>query len=334
MASYEILEIKGKWIGIVKQLYTHTTGKIKIANRFTQNLEITKGLKQGCTLSPLLFNIYIDKMVENWEHKCERRGITIEDRELKHLLFADDHIIFIKNKENMTFMIETLKNELMKYGLKININKTEYMCIGGGQQDIHIGDETIRHCQDYKYLGSIISANGSIEEDVNNRVRQGKAATRALHGVLWNNNIRKETKKNIFHSIIESITLYGGEVWPVTESLRNKIRTVELDFLRRCLQITKRERWRTEEIWKEMGITSSITRNLENRTLRWYGHVERMQEHRWPKNIFKWSPGGKRRRGRPCYKWKTHVTNIMVERDLQQGDWEDRERWRLKTTNP
>lgn len=61
----------------------------------------------------------------------------------------------------------------------------------------------------------------------------------------------------MFNSIVESTTLCGVDTWPVTENIRNKIRTVELDFMRRSLQITGKV-----GIWKVMDISSSITEIL------------------------------------------------------------------------
>ncbi|KAF2905711.1 hypothetical protein ILUMI_00466 [Ignelater luminosus] len=87
---------------------------------------------------------------------------------------------------------------------------------------------------------------------------------------------------------------------------RDKIRTVEVDYMRWCLQYTRRDKIRTENIWREMEVKSSVANKLENRALKWYGHVSRMGEERWPKRILEWSPKGRRRRtGRPAVKWKT-----------------------------
>jgi hypothetical protein len=67
-----------------------------------------------------------------------------------------------------------------------------------------------------------------------------------------------------------------------------------------------------------MGITCSITKHLENSYLQWYGHVQHMQEDRWPERIFKWSPTGKWR-GRLVLVWETYIKKVMEDRGL--GWW-------------
>nr|CAH7733017.1 unnamed protein product [Callosobruchus chinensis] len=103
--------------------------------------------------------------------------------------------------------------------------------------------------------------------------------------------------------------------------------------MRRGLQVTRTDKIRTAEIWQRMGIECSITRKLENKALQWYGHVQRMPEHRWPKQVLEWEPPGRRRRGRPALRWETYIGHAMIDRDLRVGDWNVRELWREKTAN-
>lgn len=83
----------------------------------------------------------------------------------------------------------------------------------------------------------MIIENGIISEEVESRIRFGKAATREL---LWNKDIREETTRtSTFHSILESSNLYGSQSWLMIETIRIEIRTVELDIMRPSLQITR-----------------------------------------------------------------------------------------------
>lgn len=71
-------------------------------------------------------------------------------------------------------MMEALEEELVNKGMIINFDKTEYLCIGEKQNDIQIRHQTIKHCNTFEDLGSIITRNGAVEEDINNRIRMGK----------------------------------------------------------------------------------------------------------------------------------------------------------------
>ena len=331
--AMERMNIPLKWINIVKQIYRNTTAQIKLGRRLTQEIVLTKGLKQGCTLSPMLFNIYVDQALEVWYKKCDRMGFEIGDKTFHSLLFADDQVLFAQDGDDMEYMVRKIDEEYRKWGLNINYNKTEYMCIGKEVSNLVVNNEIIKKCDSFKYLGSHISSLGTCQKDIDSKIALGRQATRVLHGLIWNKNISKEVKKMMFHSLVENIMLYGAEMWPVTQKTRDRIRTVELDYMRRCLQLTREDRIRTEKIWDKMEINCSITKKLENKQLQWYGHVERMPEERWPKQILQYSPKGTRGRGRPTMKWKSHIINAMDDRGLQMGDWNDRQLWKQKTNS-
>lgn len=87
-------------------------------------------------------------------------------------------------------------------------------------------------------------------------------------------------------------------MWLLITEIRNRIRTVEVDFMRRLLQLNRWDRVRNEEIWIRMGVACSIICRLAKRALQWYGHVQCMPEYQWPQKTLKWYPIGRRRRRR------------------------------------
>jgi hypothetical protein len=73
----------------------------------------------------------------------------------------------------------------------------------------------------------------------------------------------------------------------------------------------------------------SIITEIERKQLTWYGHVQRMAEERLPRIALRWMPEQKRVRGRPKKNWMEGVRKAMNERNLQEGQWEDRRQWSL-----
>jgi hypothetical protein len=97
--------------------------------------------------------------------------------------------------------------------------------------------QVIEVCDDYKYLGVTISGEGSNEKELSCRVGQAKLAINKLNSILWANNIKKQTKKRIYETIVKSILLYGSEVWGITKRDKESLEAVEMDFVRRSCRV-------------------------------------------------------------------------------------------------
>ncbi|KAJ4433366.1 hypothetical protein ANN_15625 [Periplaneta americana] len=143
-------------------------------------------------------------------------------------------------------------------GLRVNMNKKEYLVVGGGGRDIVLPRGAIKAVKLFTYLGSIIHESGSCEPDVEYRRRQARRTIRILNGVLWSRVFSKEIKKNIILRVVESILTYGVERWTLVERL-------------------KLERKRNEGIRQMMNMEEPVTEITEMRILQWYGHIRRMK---------------------------------------------------------
>jgi hypothetical protein len=81
-----------------------------------------------------------------------------------------------------------------------------------------------------------------------------------------------------------------------------------------------------------MRADGNIEENTRKEQLIWYGHVKRMEEEHLPMQLLVWNAGGRRRRGRPRTTWKQDIVTSVAERDIQEGDWMDRKRWKTLGT--
>jgi len=79
-----------------------------------------------------------------------------------------------------------------------------------------------------------------------------------------------------------------------------------------------------------MNVVRSLLDDIETKQLLWYGQVQRMEESRLPKEDTKWSPPGRRKRGRPKLTWVEGIRGLMGEKGLMEEDWNDRDNWRKK----
>ena len=262
-------------------------------------------------------------------------GIQINDNMLYSLNFADDQVIFAEDIDDTKYMLRNLNEAYDKWGLEINFTKTKYMVVGGENQDLQLdmGDSVIiiKHCNDFQYLGSNISHEGGSTSDIANKITRGKAAIRQLHPVIWNRGTTMHLKQRLYKSIIEPITLYGSEVWEITEKSKKKLRAVEMEYWRRCCALTKLDKIRNEEIRNRVGVSIDIIDTIESKRLSWYGHMRRMKNDRWPMKIWAWQPQQRRKRGRPRLSWSVGVKQAMDRKGLQEEDWQDRRLWKLRS---
>jgi len=102
-----------------------------------------------------------------------------------------------------------------------------------------------------------------------------------------------------------------------------------LEALRRSSRISRKERIRNVTIRQQIGLEETIVKKIEQNQLTWYGHVQRMAEGGLPKIALKWMPKQKRARGRPKKNWMEGIRKAMNERNLNEGQWEDRKQWSL-----
>ena len=99
--------------------------------------------------------------------------------------------------------------------------------------------------------------------------------------------------------MIEFVLMYGCEIWSMKEEDKRRITAVEMDYLNRSTRTSRLERVRNEEIRNIMSATETVINRIERRSLVWFGHILRMEDLRWPKQVFIWKPPGRNRRGRP-----------------------------------
>jgi hypothetical protein len=109
-----------------------------------------------------------------------------------------------------------------------------------------------------------------------------------------------------------------------------KLNFTEMDFWRRSARISRRDKIRNTIIKQKMNVTRSLIDDIKTKQLQWYGHVQRMEAGRLPKEVMKWRPPGRRKRGRPKLTWAVGIRGLMGEKGLTEEDWDDRGNWRKK----
>ena len=119
MKILKMIKIDYKDRRIIRELYKHQSTFIKIKDSKREAV-IRKGVRQGCNLSPLLFNIYIEQAINKCKVYCT--GIKLNEMRIQMLRFADDIAIIAQNEINLKRALESL-DDILKSTYKMKINR-------------------------------------------------------------------------------------------------------------------------------------------------------------------------------------------------------------------
>ncbi len=174
---------------------------------------------------------------------------------------------------------------------------------------------------EFKYLGSIFCKYGSMEGEIRERAIQGRKVIRSLGQVMKERTVSREVKKALRDSIIVSTVVYASETWVRNQSQRSKIQAVEMSYLRGGCGVNRMDGKSNENIYGKFGMftrgegmSCGVVEMVKRSTLRWFGHLERMDERELTKRVYRCKIDAGNVRGRPPFKWEDRVMEYVRER--------------------
>ena len=291
--------IPDKLVSIIKMLYSDYSARVICGKDLTEDFAIRTGVKQGCVLSPLLFSLCIDWLMKRATVNV-KRGITwtLMDT-LEDLDFADDIVLLAHRHQDIQRKTNDVALIGRQVGLYINTDKTKLMKINArSDQQVTIDNKNIEEVQEFVYLGSKITTDGNSEMDVLHRLSKARGAFAVLRNIWRSSRIGTKTKLKIFKSNVLGVLLYGAESWKVSQSVCHKIDVFQTRCLRRILKIFWPRTISNEELYRRTN-TAPLSVEIKRRRWRWIGHINRMALNAIPRVAMRWTPAGKRKRGRP-----------------------------------
>ena len=114
---------------LIKDVYKKTKCAVKIKNHITNFFNYTKGVRQGCPLSALLFNIYLNDLFEILDKNNDSNIFLSSGNKLNALMYADDLVILSDSKDGLQKQVDKLSSFCSKWKLTINVRKTKVVVI-------------------------------------------------------------------------------------------------------------------------------------------------------------------------------------------------------------
>ena len=165
--------ISGHLTRLLRNLYSGQGATVRIGRGTTDWFHIGKGVRQGCILSPCLFNLYAEYIMRNAALEEAQAGIKIAGRNINNLRYADDTTLMAESEEELKSLLMKVKEEREKVGLKLNIQKTKIMA-SGPITSWEIDGETVETVSDFIFLGSKITADSNCSHEIKRYSLEGK----------------------------------------------------------------------------------------------------------------------------------------------------------------
>ena len=178
---------------ILRSLYAGQEAKVRTGYGKMNWFKIGNGICQGWILSPCLFNLYAENVMQNAGLGEAQAGIKIARRNISNLRYADDTTLMAESKEELKSFLMKVKEESEKGGLKLNIQKTKVMA-SGPITSCQIDGKTMETMTYFIFLGSKISADGDCSHEVKRCFLLGRKAMTNLDSMLKSKDITLPTK--------------------------------------------------------------------------------------------------------------------------------------------
>ena len=241
------LGIHGTFYRNIVAMYENTKYSIKVKKGSLDPISSNLGLRQGCPLSPMLFNLYIEDMENIFGENTD--PITLQDKIISHFLYADDLVLVSESARGLQNCLDNLSAYAERKLMTISIKKSKTMIFNKAGQYIkkqfYISEKVLEPVRTFCYLGFEIKPSGSVKHAMNTLNDKANKALRPLLCAIANFQLPLKTAIKLFHTLISPIALYNVENWAImtdkelekftTDDLFEYIEKSKIDTLHRKL---------------------------------------------------------------------------------------------------
>ena len=283
---WEILRRSGcpnKFVRLIRLIHDGMEARVKVGNLESESFGVSRGVKQGCVLAPVLFNIYIsyvtkllaDRVGVNCgiflNYRMDRSLFDLQKLKARtktqsawflELQYADDCALLAHSQEELQQMVTIAAELYAKFGLEINARKTEVLSWTGenavtSTSDTLISGTPLVNTDSFKYLGSYISSDCKLDAEINNRICQAARAYGRLQSrVFRNRDLSLRTKMKVYAAVCLSTLLYGSESWTLYARQMRILEAWHTKSLRCMLGVTWRDKLTHEELYRRTDCSS------------------------------------------------------------------------------
>ena len=228
----------------LKDLYRNQTAEVETAVGRTGHLSVQMGVRQGCPLSPMLFNLYSELSMRHALEKWED-GIGIGGKLYNNLRYADDVGLMATTEGKLQELVNDVGKASERQEDSIHGHRPTHIYHQHNVQWSPLGQ-----VKQFIYLGASFKEKGDTIKEVKRRVATSKRANGDLHSIWRNRELPIPLKRKLVQLMIWPIMSYDSETWICLNTVQNMINVFERWCYRRMLRISWTEHVTNEEVCK------------------------------------------------------------------------------------
>ena len=252
------LSINGPFYEIIQNLYINNKAHLIYNNHLTEPISPSIGVRQGCIISPNLFNIYMNDFAKTLT--CQFTDpVFLADKSLNCLMFADDITLFSQNKEGLQKCLEKTFLYCNHWKLKINYEKSKCIIFSkksiNDQQSFSINNNAIDTVKTYKYLGFIFHSSCKQSFGIKQLCTKAEKAWSVTQRFMRQSSTSYvAVHRTMYNTMIKPIILYASAVWgdSIMHTENNPIEAVQRDIM--CKMLCVRRNSSKVTVRAELGI--------------------------------------------------------------------------------
>ena len=199
-----------KIVNLIEQMYRNSESIVRVRGNASEPFPVETGVKQGALLSPFLFNIVLDVVLEH--ALADFDGIKVDEGNgVTDLDYADDIALLAETAAEMQLMVDSLKDCAAAMGLIISAEKTKSMRSPEvDRTPILLSGQPLADVSSFCYLGSTLSIDGDASVEIHTRLAKARNAFSMLHDHLGRSQeVNKATKLRVFNVLVRPVLLYA-----------------------------------------------------------------------------------------------------------------------------
>ena len=208
-------------------MYSNDITCVKLNNLVTETFPCYTGVKQGCMLSPTLFNLFLSDLPQTL-NRTETEHVKIDSTPVSCILYADDLVIVSKTAKGLQKYLDKLEEYSNTEGIEVNKDKTKVMIFNNNghrmnSYQFHYKNSTLENVKNYKYLGLVFNTFGHSNEARNELKKVGLKALFKLEREMGEQfRTNPKLTMRLFDALVKPILLYGSEVWGIDNKEKNE----------------------------------------------------------------------------------------------------------------